>query len=179
MIDGVIYKLFSKNPLASGFYIGSTKDLHNRQLNHKSCCNREKGKQYNFSVYKYIRDNGGFDEFDFEILELGEYQDKYCMRDRERYFIETLKPTLNSEIPNRTSKEHYQDNKEKKKKQRKEHYQDNKEYSKEYYKKNEEKISKRRREKIECKVCNCMIMRTNKSGHNRTQKHIRNLNNTG
>tara|TARA_R110000822_G_scaffold239820_1_gene369501 strand:- start:5 stop:685 length:681 start_codon:yes stop_codon:yes gene_type:complete len=226
MLDGIVYKLCCKD--ADEFYIGSTIDFHKRQLKHKSCCNNVKGNDYNLKVYKYIRDNGGFDEWNFEILELGEYENKYLLYERERFFIEQNKPSLNHKIPNRTQKEYKKDNKEKinektkeyyqrnkeilckkqkenydnnkeiickkakeyyqKNKERineraKEHYQEyyqnSKEHKKEYYEKNKEKINERRKEKIKCEVCNCMIMRNSKSGHIQSQKHIRNLNNTG
>ena len=183
MLDGIVYKLFCKDADATEFYIGSTKEFHRRQLNHKTLCNNEKRKNYNLKVYKYIRDNGGYDKFDYEILELGEYENKYQLQERERFFINTLKPTLNNYIPNRTLKEYYQDNKEIKKEYAKEYSDNNREKinkrQKEYRVNNREKINEKRKEKIECKVCNCMIMRTYKARHNRTQKHLNNLNNTG
>ena len=104
MIDGIIYKLFCKD--ADEFYIGSTTNFHQRKWQHKSSCNNVNTKDYNYPVYKYIRNNNGFNEWEFEILELGEYQDKNCMKNRERYFIETLKPSLNSNIPNRSLEEY-------------------------------------------------------------------------
>tara|TARA_R110000823_G_scaffold12567_7_gene42098 strand:- start:80 stop:625 length:546 start_codon:yes stop_codon:yes gene_type:complete len=181
MLDGIVYKLCCKD--ATEFYIGSTKDLYKRRINHKTICNNVKGKLYNKKLYKYIRDNGGFDEFDFEILELGEYEDKYCMRDRERYFIETLKPTLNSDIPNRSEKEWRDNNTEKIKEQRKEHYQKNKkiinENNNKYYANNREKTNEKQREKITCKVCNSVITKRLLPQHIQTQKHLNNLNNTG
>jgi hypothetical protein len=44
-------------------YIGSTKDFDYRMCIHKSDCNNPKSKKYNFKVYKTIRDNGGWDNF--------------------------------------------------------------------------------------------------------------------
>ena len=197
MIDGIIYKLFCKD--VDGFYIGSTTDFHTRKTKHKSSCNNENDKAYNYPVYKYIRNNGCYDKFDYEILELGEYQDEYCMKNRERYFIETLKPSLNSDIPNRTQKEYQQDNREiilkKARVYSKKRYQDNKgninQYHREYHKNNKEIINKKQKERyeknkeiisekkkvqVECEVCNCNITLCNLSRHKKTQKHINNLN---
>ena len=150
MIGGIIYKLFCKD--ADEFYVGSTTKFHHRKIKHKTCCNNEKNKDYNIKVYKYIRDNGGYDKFDYEIVELGEYEDKNCMKDRERYFIETLKPSLNINTPNRTKKE--------------------------YYETHREEINEKMREKIECEICNCEINRDGLGKHKKTKKHIRNINNS-
>ena len=159
MIDGIIYKLFCKD--ADEFYVGSSTEFHQRKIKHKSCCNNVNRKNYNYPVYKYIRNNGGYDKFDYEILELGEYEDKNCMKNRERYFIETLKPSLNSYIPNRTKKEYCDDNKD---------------IIKQYYQNNIEEINERRKEKITCEICNCKIARNGLGKHKKTKKHIRNLN---
>ena len=199
MIDGIIYKLFSKD--ADEFYVGSTTNFHNRKNSHKSNCNNEKDKEYNSKKYQYIRDNSGFENWEFEILELGEYQDKYCMKDRERYFIETLKPSLNSDIPNRTDKEYYQDNqekineihreyyknnKEKLNEKKKEFYENNKEkfiqyrednrekakeYSKKYYGDKKEKINEiKRKVKIECEFCGSIVRKSDIAKHQKTNK---------
>ena len=181
MIDAVVYKLFSKN--ATEYYIGSTKKFHNRQIEHKTRCKSEKSREYNKKLYKYIRDNGGFDEWTFEILEKGEYENKKLLYDRERFFIEQNKPSLNCEIPNRTPKEHYQDNKEIISKKKKKYYQNNTEKicerNREYREKNKEKLKEKKKEKITCEVCNFVMARNSISAHIKTQKHIRNLNNTG
>ena len=197
MLDGVVYKLFSKNPDDNEYYIGSTNNIHRRQKEHKSCCNNKNSSDYNKKVYKYIRENGGFDKFDFEILEIGEYEDKKLLHERERFFIEQNKPSLNNNIPNRTKeewrevnkenkkehyqknkehyKEHYQKNKEIINNRAKEHYQNNKEKIKEYYQKNKEKINEKKREKITCEVCNCVITNGVKARHNKSQRHLNNF----
>ena len=59
----------------------------------------------------------------------------------ERKYIETTK-CVNKCIPNRTSKEYYQDNKEKIVLKKKEYYQDNKETRKKYYQDNKETRNK-------------------------------------
>ena len=163
MIGGIIYKLFCKD--FDEFYIGSTTNFHKRKIHHKTSCNNEKDKEYNAKKYQYIRNNGGYDNWNYEILELGEYQDKNCMKNRERYFIETLKPSLNSDIPNRSRKEWCIDEYEKIQAINKKHY--------ETYR---EKINEKRREKITCEICNCKINLSGLSMHKKTEKHIRNLN---
>ena len=187
MIDGIIYKLYSKNALE--FYVGSSTNFHKRKSSHKSCCNNQNSKLYNDKKYHYIRDNGGYDKFDYEILELGEYEDEKCMRDRERYFVETLKPSLNSYIPNRTKKEYdkqyHKDNKEKIKefrennkekilKQKATYRKNNKEKiterNKNYREINEEKIKAKWYIKIECEFCKSETTKNHLKRHQATKK---------
>ena len=163
MINGWVYKLFCED--AQEFYIGSTTDFHKRKISHKTDCNNKNSKQYNYKVYKFIREHNGYDNWEFEILEESEYENKYLLYDRERYFIETLKPTLNCFIPNRTQQDWYEDNKEHRK-----------EYDKKYYLRNIDKISEYGKEKILCEVCNCNVRRDYLSKHKKSQKHINNLN---
>jgi hypothetical protein len=61
----IIYKLKSIDDSIGEFYIGHTTDLEQRKYRHYI-------DYYMFpnrKVYKYISENGGFDNFDFEILE--------------------------------------------------------------------------------------------------------------
>jgi len=50
-------------------YIGSTEDIKDRMRHHKIRCNNIKHSKYNYKVYKYIRDNGGWDEWKYEIID--------------------------------------------------------------------------------------------------------------
>ena len=159
MIDGIVYKLFCKD--FDEFYIGSTTNFHHRKIAHKSICNNEKDKAYNKKLYKYIRNNGQFDEWEFEILELGEYENDKYMKNRERYFIETLKPSLNSNIPNRTHKEWCIDEYEKVQASRKK-----------YNETHREKIKEQMRVKITCENCNCEIILNGLKKHQKTKKCI-------
>jgi hypothetical protein len=86
-----IYKLFSKN--CDSFYIGSTtKTLKQRLGKHKD-------KSYeapNRKVYKCILGNGGFKQWEIEALETFETDNAIERRTREQYYINELKPDLNS-----------------------------------------------------------------------------------
>tara|TARA_R110002126_G_scaffold272317_1_gene416466 strand:- start:273 stop:776 length:504 start_codon:yes stop_codon:yes gene_type:complete len=135
------YKIF-KNGCES--YIGSTKDLKQRISTHKYDCNTKfikngnKRKHYNKKVYQYIRENGGFDTFDFEVIDK-----KYCCKkDAEIHESELMKihkSTLNVRR-NYTEEDIKQHNKEYKKSDKYKEYQ--KDYQKNYYqKKKQEKIN--------------------------------------
>ena len=68
---------------------------------------------YNIFVYQFIRDKGGWDEWVMIPIEVFPCNDKKELEVRERHHIELLKPKLNKNIPTRTIKEWYEDNKEK------------------------------------------------------------------
>ena len=92
----------------------------------------------------------------YEIMEVGIYNWSMIIienfpcnnsleaKKKERYYIEQLKATLNSNIPTRTHQEYYIDNKEKILEYNQDYYNDNKEkileYKQEYYNDNKEKI---------------------------------------
>jgi hypothetical protein len=194
----IIYKLYCKNNEIKDCYIGSTGNIKTRIKEHKYSCNNENLKKYNQYKYVYIRENGGFDNWDFKILCKCPKDDRYKM---ERWYIENCKESnLNKSIPTRTHKEYYNKNKdkikEKYKEYKKEYYQKNKEYKKEYreknkekkkeyhkeyreknkekikeyYQKNKEKNKEKRKQKMTC-ICGSVFVIHTKSRHCRSLKH--------
>ncbi len=185
--NAVIYKLVHKNDQDNlNIYIGSTTNFRGRKCQHKSACNNENNDIcYNLTVYKYIRNNGGWQEWEMVAVEIYPCDCKRELEIRERYHIESLKPTLNKQFPTRGMKEYYEDNREKyleyfkeyrenNREKTKEYYEDNREkrleYFKEYREVNKEKIS----EKVTCE-CGCEITKSNLSNHKKTQRHIKNM----
>jgi hypothetical protein len=130
---GYIYKICCKNPDIKDIYVGSTMCIKQRKYLHKSTCNNEKSKAYNTYVYRFIRENHGWDNFDMIVLQKIEYEDKYQLRQKERQYIERLGASLNKTIPTRNQKEYYQLDEVKEK--RKQYYEDNKEIIKKRQKK--------------------------------------------
>ena len=108
----VIYRLRSNDPLIKDKYIGKSKDFHKRKISHKSDCNNTDSpdKHYNYKVYVFIRENGGFENWHFEILETANLEDKKQAEALERYYIETLKPSLNINLPGQTPEERAEHN---------------------------------------------------------------------
>lgn len=108
-----IYKLCCKDPLITDIYVGHTTNFKNRKSCHKNRCHTETNKSYHLYVYSFIRDHGGFNNWDMiEICKL-ECIDKRDAERNERKYIEDLGASLNKIIPTRTLKEWYIDNKEK------------------------------------------------------------------
>ena len=103
---GYIYKLCCRDPTIKDVYIGSTKNLRVRKGQHKCNCNNQNCKNYKYNVYRFMRDNGGFDNFDLIQLEQIEYDTKNENHARERHYIEVLNATLKKCVPNRTHVNH-------------------------------------------------------------------------
>ena len=138
---GMIYKLCCKDANITEIYIGSTVNKHRRKAHHKSVCNNPNHMSYNIRLYQFIRDNGGFDNWDLIILEEYPTENKNELTWKEREWVELLKPVLNSIRPivtlneiNERDRKYRENNKEKR-------Y----EYQKIYYENNREQISESRK----------------------------------
>ena len=119
---GYIYKISCVDENITDFYIGSTFDFEGRKLRHKAAI-----KTRQSPVYKFIRNNGGYDNFKFDLLESFDMVDKNELHRCERIYIKAQKPSLNYNIPLRSSKEYYKDNHEKICEYKKQYFIDNKE----------------------------------------------------
>jgi hypothetical protein len=186
--ESKIYKIINTE-LPNLIYYGSTTLKLKYRLSSHNC----DSKRYNIS--SKIMFSVGYPE----IILLEEYpcETKEELEARERVWIEGNE-CVNNNIPGRTDKEYYEDNKEKikqyyqdnkekfneKNKQyrqdnkekilenQKQHYQDNKkemlEYRKQNYQDNKEKLN----EKFDC-VCGGKYTHQNKPLHTKTKKHIK------
>lgn len=159
--NGLIYKLVCKDIDIKDIYVGSTTNFNRRKQQHKSLSSNPNSKKYNFNVYQFIRQNGGWDNFDMIEVEKYSCNDRKELHSRERYWFETLQATLNKWVPNRSNKQYKEDNKEKIKKYHKQHYEDNKE---------------KRQQKKTCE-CGSIVSVNNLQRHFKTKKHQKFLEN--
>ena len=151
-----IYKIFCKDFNVKECYYGSTKNFKRRKWGHKSNCNNENSPVYNSPVYKFIRCNGGWQNWSIHVIDCITSKDKEIYEKCERKYIRDNKEiALNFIIPGRTKKEYCQDNKEK-----------ISDYKKEWYQDNIEKISK----KVPCDICNKILNKSSLSRHKKTNK---------
>jgi len=182
---GLIYKLCCLNTDITDIYIGSTTNLKQRKQGHKIRCNNANSSKYNFNVYKFIRENGGFQNWEVILVEYYPCETKLELERREREIIEELKATLNTFIPTRTKNEYYEDNKERIAQYKKKYSNDNKERialrDKKYNEKNKEKITERKKEYYEknkkmiiCE-CGCEITRQSLKRHLTRNIHKTNM----
>ena len=127
----IIYKLCCKDTSITYEYIGSTVNFTRRKSNHKSNCCNENGIKYNLNVYKFIRENGGW--YNWDMVEVERYcaTDRKDLHSRERFWLEELGATLNKNIPSRSSVEY-----------KSKYYQENKERFYEYRQQNKDRIKK-------------------------------------
>ena len=111
-INNIIYKICCKDSLINDIYIGHTTNINLRKNGHKSSCINVNNKDYNLPVYKFIRNNFGWENW--EIIEVEKFPCENFIEatKRERYWIELLKTSLNSVMPYRTKEELTSNNKE-------------------------------------------------------------------
>jgi len=157
--NGLIYKLCCKDTNITDIYIGSTTSFRHRKASHKSNCNNEKNPYYNLDIYQFIRENGGFSNWDMVLIEYYKCDTKLELEKREREVIENLKPSLNNRIPTRTIKEY-----------KEEYKQQIKEKNKDYREKNKQQINEKAKEKITCD-CGAVIQKQNFYRHSKSIKH--------
>jgi hypothetical protein len=168
--NGTIYKIVCKDPEITDCYVGSTTSHLKRKSHHKYNCNNEKSKEYNIPVYRYIRDNGGWDNWEFVLLEDYPCRTKKQLNIRERFWFEKLGAKLNSCYPERGEDEKKEIIKEYNKEYRKKNIEHLNEVNKEYREKNKEKIREQQKEKVEC-PCGSVVIKNYLARHKRTQKH--------
>tara|TARA_R110002153_G_scaffold107484_2_gene247582 strand:+ start:1488 stop:2063 length:576 start_codon:yes stop_codon:yes gene_type:complete len=153
--NALIYKLCCKNTEIKDIYIGSTTNFTRRKHNHKSSCNNINSKSHTQYKYQFIRDNGGWDNWDMILIEKVNGNDKLELRKKEREYIEKFNSSLNSLISYRNIKEKKQMNKEYLQNYRTEHKEELKDkynYSEKrkiHYQKNKERIINKTKEYYE------------------------------
>ena len=112
--NSIIYMIKSKDENIKKIYIGSTTNMRTRKNCHKNNCCNPNIKCYNSPVYKFIRDNGGW--YEWEMIKIKDYPcNLKCELDKgERECIEEygFNNCLNCYIPSRNKKQYNEDNKE-------------------------------------------------------------------
>jgi len=152
-----IYKICCKDTSITDIYVGSTTNFANRKYGHKTSCNTSTTPNHNLNVYKFIRTNGGWENWSMLQIENIKCKDKREALIREKYWIEILKPKLNINNPYTSVEEKvvqkhdwYEDNKDYILEKAKNNYEENKEqkikYQTQYAQENKEKISEYHKE---------------------------------
>ena len=161
--ESTIYKLCCLDTTIEEIYIGSTIDFRHRKSNHKKDYNNLKKNK----VYQFIRDNGGWDNWDMILIAKVNCNDRLELRKKEREYMEEYKPSLNMVIA-------HQD-KEEKKEYHKEWYKTNKlkvlTQQKERYETKKEEIHEKAKVKVYCE-CGSIVRKDTILRHYKTKKHI-------
>jgi len=155
--NSLIYKLVSNDTDIKNVYIGSTTNFRLRKSQHKYSCNNENDNNHNTPIYKFIRDNGGIENWSMILVDYVPCNTKLELLKIERIYVEKIdnELLLNKQLPSRTDKEYKEDNKEKKNEKQKEYYQNNK-----------EKIN----EKVKCDICGFIGLKNKLKRHKKTMK---------
>jgi hypothetical protein len=92
----IIYKIYCKDECITDIYVGHTTNFIQRKSSHKVACNNKKN---DFKIYKIIRENGGWDNWN--MIEIATYNcnDSTEARIKENEHYNQLKATLNSFPP--------------------------------------------------------------------------------
>jgi len=198
----VVYKITCNSQDVDHLYVGVTTNFAHRERDHKI---RFKNEKYTFKLYSTIRDHGGFDNWTMEIIESFTCELELDARLRERYWFDELRADLNSRRPytsrgewyeinkeslfakqkiyniknrsliNENKKRYHMVNQEKMKEARDAKKETLRENGKQYYKNNKDKIKQYKSQKIHCDACNCECSKGNMFTHNKSKKHLNNL----
>ena len=136
------YKIVCKDLDIVPMYIGHTTNFKNRKLDHKKNCLNPNSKKYNFPVYSFIRENGGWENWEMIFMEKTECNDELEALKRERELIEQNQASLNRHKPYRTQEDWDEKHKkhiEREKQKRKENPEKYKEIDKQSYIRNRDK----------------------------------------
>lgn len=183
---GYVYSLHHKSKdLGNNFYIGSTVNWYQRKRCHKDDCSKSNRKQYNFKVYKFIRENDGFASWEMDIIEKFVNISSRELERIEQKWRDELKPNLNSYKCTDFSSLHNEDKKKYDQQYQKKYYDDNmddkKKYNKKYRQENIDHIHEHDRERYQTvrnlrmikNICACggNYTNANKCKHFKTKKH--------
>ena len=133
-IETHFYKIVCKDFNIKDCYVGHTTDFKRRKSDHKKHCYMENDKHYNIKVYKFIRENGGWDNWEMILLKTENCENGMVARSRDRFYKEQEHSTLNHNVPSRTNAEYVKENEERLKKYRQNYYYENIEYKKQQMK---------------------------------------------
>ena len=183
------YKIVCKDTSITNCYVGHTTNFKSRKHHHKSNCYNTNAKHYNLYVYEFIRENGGWENWDMIEITTEKCLDGLEAKRKERDHIEKLNATLNiikrphveQEEKRELYKEYYDTHREKISEQKKGYYKDTVEerraYRKQRYYENQETEQQKRKDyyyknkkMIEC-GCGSVYSSFDKKKHEQSQKH--------
>ena len=95
----IIYKIVCKDPLVTHLYVGHTTNFVQRKHAHKQTCNNIKSQGYNLKLYKTIRENGNWSNWDMSIINFYNCKNNLEARQKEQTHFSLLNANLNSIEP--------------------------------------------------------------------------------
>jgi hypothetical protein len=95
----IFYKIQCKDLSVTDLYIGHTTDFVKRKSTHKSSCYNKNNMAYSSKVYKVIRNNNGWDNWNMEIISFRNCDGLASAKKIEQQYFEEYKATMNSIEP--------------------------------------------------------------------------------
>ena len=175
-----VYIIRHKN--SNDCYIGSTKQFDTRIRQHISNIDDEKRNCYNYKLYTFIRENGGWDNFDMVKVCDCEEDERIKM---EQHHIDFIKPSLNcknafgediekrNEYAREYSRNYRKNNREVVNEKLKIYYKNNKEKFRLYKRENKDIINEKKKQKRYTCECGSELRWVDKARHIRSLKHQR------
>jgi hypothetical protein len=180
----IFYRIVCNDLNITDCYIGHTTNFISRKRNHKKDCNSEISPKYNYKLYQFIRDNGGWNNWSMIMIEQISCKDFIEASKIEREFIEKYKSNLNSNNPSKIITKEETINKP-----IDEPINENiikniidenmnilKDYNKNYYNNNIDKRKEYNKKLFYCDCCKKNISICGKSSHLKSKNHILNEN---
>ncbi len=172
---GVIYKITCSDSAIIDCYVGSTVNFKRRKWCHSAACSNQNSRDHNIPVYVFIREHGGWSNWNMGVIESYPCQTELELRARERYFIDQINPSLNVTKPCRTDAEWRAENREYLRAEKKRYAEEHKSHidkkNHEYYAQHREAILLAQRKQTECE---CGVIYTGFHGarHERSKHHL-------
>jgi hypothetical protein len=98
-----MYRIF--NPDYPECYVGSTQNFNDRKSSHSKNFNNKNRVAYSYKVYEFIRNNGGWDKWTMEQLEMFSCDTKEERLTREKELVKVHNSILNTNSPFQTTEE--------------------------------------------------------------------------
>lgn len=92
----VFYKIYCKDIDFHDVYIGHTTNFVQRKHTHKRACNKSTDQSHHLKVYKIIREHGGWDNWNMEMIGFRNCKDHSEACTIEQEYFDSYKASLNS-----------------------------------------------------------------------------------
>ena len=160
------YKIVCKDFTIQDCYVGHTTDWIKRRSAHKQNSNKSNLKSYNLHLYKFIREHGGWDNWEMIWIKTLNCENGMEARSEERKCKEELNATLNGQVPSRTRKQY----REEEQSQIQEYRNNHKEDRQQWYEKRRNELLQKQGQVFMCQ-CGHSYTRSNKSRHLKSKMH--------
>ena len=95
----IIYKIICKDANITDLYVGHTTNFPQRKSSHKTACESSNCATYNIRLYKTIRENGGWDNWEMIEIDILNLKNSTEARIKENEYFEKLNANLNGIPP--------------------------------------------------------------------------------